>query len=292
MKTLYVVDGYLYVYTSYYARMGAHLCSPSGEPTGASYVFIKTIFKLLKKYKPDMLCVAMDSIGRTFRKQMYEAYKGSRPDTMPDDMILQINRIIEILGIMNIPVYRLETWEADDIIGTIVEQALLQGEIETTICTRDKDVLQLVEKDFVDVLDLNKGIRTDVDAVFEKWGIHPCQFIEFLALQGDASDHVPGVPGIGPKTAVNLLQDWGDGDTIYKNLRSIKGKLGETLLKGKDLYALSKDLVTIRRDVPIEIDFEAMEVGEFEWTRLNEIFVELGFNSLIQARTKSGRRLC
>jgi DNA polymerase-1 len=291
MKTLYVVDGYLYVYTSYYARLGAHLVSPSGEPTGASYMFTKTIFKLLKDHKPDMISVVMDSMGKTFRKEKYPDYKGSRPETMPDDMILQINRIIEILGLMNIPVYRVPKYEGDDLIGTIVDKANQRGDIKTTVCTRDKDVLQLLEKDRVDTIHLHKNIRMGVDDVYKKWGVYPCQFIDFLALQGDASDHVPGVPGVGPKRAVELLSDYGDGETIFKNLHAIKGKLGRTLREGMEMYELSKDLVTIRKDAPIDIDFEAMEVKPLEWTLLNEIFTTLGFNSLIQARTGRGRKL-
>jgi len=291
MKTLYVLDGYIFIYRAYFANMAAELTSSSGEPTGCTYLFMKMLFKILQEHKPDMLVVAMDSLGPTFRKKLFDSYKSSRPETMPDNMILQINRVIEILEIMDIPVFRVSTFEADDIIGTICKQAEPCFGIKTTICTRDKDVNQLIVDGKVDVLDPKTGFRTDAARVYEKWGVHPHQFIDFLALQGDSSDHVPGVPGIGPKGARTLLEDWGDGDTVYANLRHIKGAIGKKLRDRKDLYDMSRELVIIRTDVPIDLNTDDAIVRPFRWTRLNEIFSELGFTSLMQGRTSKGRKL-
>lgn len=291
MKTLYIIDGYMWVYTAFYAGVGKQLESPSGEPTTGTYVFFKTLFKMLKKHKPDMLCMAMDGPARTFRKDLYEGYKSSRPSSMPEGILVQMDRIKEILKIMEIPVFYSPGFEADDVIGTVVEKAWLNKGIKSTICTRDKDMLQLVKEDMIDVLDINKGIRTGVQEVLKKWGIHSHQFMDFLALQGDASDHVPGIRGIGPKKAVELLTDWGDAKTIYENVKSIKGSTKKKLVEGKEIFDLSKVLVTIRKDVPLNINWEDMEVREFDWNKLNEIFEELGFKSLISARTKDGRKL-
>jgi DNA polymerase-1 len=296
-QNLYIIDMYLYVYRSYFARLDKPLLSPDGEPTACVYVFLKTLFKLLKNRKPDMLVVAADSIGKTFRKEAYESYKGSRPETMPDDMIQQINRLIEILGIMDIPVFRKEGFEADDIIGTIVTEArraddgLALDLDKIYICTADKDMNQLIVENKVLCYDMNRDTVTGPASVIEKYGIEPYQFIEYLALSGDVSDHVPGVRGIGPKTAAALLQDWGDMKTAYSHISSMGTNVGKKLREGRKMFDLSKFLVTIKTDVPIEIDWEKAVVRDFEWTRLNEIFCDLGMMSLVKARASNGRRL-
>lgn len=278
----------MWIYTSYFAHMGKQLTSPAGELTTATYVFVKTLFKLLKNYSVDLLAVAMDSHFKTFRKQLFDGYKSNRPENMPEGISQQIERIEQILGIMGIPVYHAPGYEADDILGTIVEKAQ-DRDIMVTICTRDKDVLQLVKKSYVDVLDINKDIRTGFMEVFDKWGVFPSQFIDFLALQGDPSDNVPGIRGIGPKKAVELLKCWCSSENIYENLDSINEKTAQKLRDGKEDFILSKDLVTIRRNVPLDIDFKAMEVKDFDWEKLNPMFEELGFVSLMQARTKNRR---
>jgi len=290
MKTIYLIDGYLWSYVAFYAHMGQQLESPSGEPTTGTFIFLKTLFKLLKNYSPDMLCVCMDSPGRTFRKKLYADYKSSRPESMPEGILLQMNRIEQILHIMQIPVFHAPGFEGDDIIGTVAEKASLAG-FHSTICTKDKDMLQLIQEGVVEVLDINKDKITGVAEVVEKWGIHPHQFIDFLAFQGDQSDHVPGVHGIGKKKAVDLLVEWGDAETAYKNLRAIGGSTAKKLTEGREIFDLSKILVTIRKDVPLDINWEDMTVKEFNWVELNSIFQELGFNSLIHAVTSTGRRL-
>ncbi len=287
MKNLMIIDLYLWMYTSAFAGTKEELKSPSGEITTGTYVFCKTLLRMLRTYLPDMICGASDCHAKTFRKQMYEHYKNNRPEAMPEGLSQQIKRTKEILNIMGIPVYELPGYEADDIIGTIVEKAKSE-DIKITICTRDKDVIQLLNPN-VDMLDINKNKRTIFSDIREKWGIEPFQFRDFLALQGDPSDNVPGVKGIGPKKAVELLQKYTTAEIMYEHLKEIGGKTVEKLLSETLMFALSRDLVTICREVPIEIDFEDMKVKEFDWNKLNSIFEELGFLSLMPARTKNRR---
>lgn len=292
MKRLFILDLYMWIYTAYYAHVDKPLTSPSGEMTVGTYVFVKTLNKLIEKYQPDMICAASDLPGKTFRKKLYSGYKSSRPETMPEGICQQINRVKEILGIMKIPVYQLEGFEADDIIGTLVQKVKENPEkFEVFICTRDKDSLQLIDES-VFVFDINKGIKTGLNEVKEKWGIEPNQFIDFLTLQGDVSDHVPGVPGIGPKSAVQLLNDWGDLNVIYNNLNALPKGIAKKLREGEELCKLSKELVTIRRDVPIEVNFSDMEYqGKVNINELYNVYEELGFVSMIKPFTNIGKRL-
>lgn len=297
MKNLFLIDLYLWIYTSAFAGTKEELKSPSGEITTGTYVFFKTFLKMLRNHQPDMICVASDCHAKTFRKQMYEKYKNNRPEAMPEGMSQQIKRTKEILNIMGIPVYEMPGYEADDIIGTVVDKIEKSDEdIKIIICTRDKDAIQLLREDKVEMLDINKGNKTIFSDIIKKWGVTPIQFVDFLALQGDPSDNVPGVKGIGPKTAVELLKEWGSLDRIFRNNEfenhipiAATPKVCEKLINQKEMCLFSKNLVTIRRDVPIEINFEDMKVKEFDWNKLNSIFEELGFHSLMQARTKNRR---
>jgi len=276
-KKLYIIDGHAHIYAAYYARMRP-LTGPSGEPTQAVYIFTAAILGLIQRHNPDMLVVAMDSKAPTFRSEIYSEYKANRPE-MPDDMPAQIDRIEQILEAMNIPTLRLDGFEADDIIGTLAKKASKDG-IDTYICTRDKDMYQLVD-DHTYIFDIKKGEVLDDDALFEKYKIHPKDFLDVLALQGDTSDNVPGVPLIGEMNAVKLIQQYGSLDKLYKHVDEIKGKRGENLRKFKEQAYLSKELVTIDCNVPIEIDDGALAVKEFNKAELTRIFTELGFNRLL-----------
>jgi len=276
-KKLYIIDGHAHIYAAYYARMRP-LTGPSGEPTQAVYIFTAAILGLIQRHNPDMLVVAMDSKAPTFRSEIYSEYKANRPE-MPDDMPAQIDRIEQILEAMNIPTLRLDGFEADDIIGTLAKKASKDG-IDTYICARDKDMYQLVD-DHTYIFDIKKGEVLDDDALFEKYKIHPKDFLDVLALQGDTSDNVPGVPLIGEMNAVKLIQQYGSLDKLYKHVDEIKGKRGENLRKFKEQAYLSKELVTIDCNVPIEIDDGALAVKEFNKAELTRIFTELGFNRLL-----------
>jgi DNA polymerase-1 len=276
-KKLFIIDGHAYIYAAYYAKMRP-LTTPTGEPIQATYIFTTAILGLIQRQKPDMLAVAMDSKTPTFRVKIYPEYKAHRPP-MPDDMPVQINRIEQILGAMNVPVLRLNGFEADDVIGTLAKKAAADG-YDCLICSGDKDVLQLLD-DHISTFDIKTDTRTDVVTMVEQMGVTPEQFIDCLALQGDASDNVPGIPDVGTKTALDWIHKYGSIDNIYEHIDEIKGKRGDNLRKFKDSAILSKELVTIDCDVPLQIDYDALALKKFDEAKLAEIFTELGFNRLL-----------
>jgi len=277
-KKLYIIDGHAQIYADYWAPMSQRLTSPSGEPIKAAYIFTTTLFGLIQRQKPDMLAVAMDSKTPTFRTKIYSEYKAHRPP-MPDELPVQIDRIEQILAAMNIPVLRVDGFEADDVIGTIAKKASKDG-IDTYICAKDKDMYQLVD-DHTYIFDIKKGEILDDDALFEKYKIKPEHFIDVLALQGDASDNIPGVPLIGEMSAIKLIQEYGSLDSLYKNIDEIKGKKGENLRKFKEQAYLSKKLVIINTQAPVEIDYQKFRLKEPDKEKLVAIFTELGFNRLL-----------
>jgi len=277
-RKLYIIDGHAYIYAAYYAPMRQKLTSPTGEPTKATYIFTTTLLGIIQHQNPDMLVVAMDSKTPTFRSRIYSQYKANRPP-MPDDMPIQIDRIEQILKAMNIPILRLDGFEADDIIGTLAKKAAADGN-DVFICSRDKDILQLLD-DHISVLDVKTGISTGPDAMLEQMGITPTQFVDALALQGDTSDNVPGIPDVGPKTALGWIQKYGSIENLYKHIDEIKGKRGDNLRKFKDKLALSKRLVTIDCNVSLQVDYGTLLVKKFNEAELAQIFTELGFNRLL-----------
>ncbi|HUT31493.1 MAG TPA: DNA polymerase I [Sedimentisphaerales bacterium] len=277
-KKLYIIDGHAHIYAAYFAPMSQRLTSPTGEPTKATYIFTMAVLGLIERRKPDMLAVAMDSKAPTFRSEIYPEYKAQRPP-MPDDMPGQIDRIEQILHAMNVPVLRIDGFEADDIIGTLAKKAAKKG-IDTYICATDKDMYQLVDEHTY-IFDIKKGEVLDADRLFEKYRIHPKDFLDVLALQGDTSDNVPGVPLIGEMNAVKLIQQYGSLDKLYEHADEVKGKRGENLRNFKDQAYLSKKLVTINCDVPLKTDFDSLELTGPDNTKLSEIFTDLGFTRLL-----------
>ncbi len=277
-KKLYIIDGHAHIYAAYYAPMRQQLTSPSGEPTKATYIFTTAIAGLINRQKPDMLAVAMDSIAPTFRVKIYSEYKAHRPP-MPDDMPVQINRIEQILEAMKIPVLRVDGFEADDIMGTLAKKAAADG-YDCFICSKDKDILQLIDN-HISVFDIKTDTSTDADAMVEKICVTPEQFIDCLALQGDTTDNVPGIPDVGPKTALNWIQKYGSIENLYKHIDEIKGKRGQNLQRFRENLALSKKLITIDCNIPLKIDYKALALKKFDEAKLAQIFTELGFNRLL-----------
>jgi DNA polymerase-1 len=276
---LYIIDGHAHIYAAFFApTRGDPWTSPSGEPTQATCIFTTAILGLIKNRKPDMLVVAMDSKTPTFRKEMYSDYKAHRPP-MHEDMPVQINRIEQIMSAMNVPILRVNGFEADDIIGTLAKKASKEG-IDVYICAKDKDILQLID-DHVFGYDIKTGEVTDEAWVKAEMKISPAQFIDVLALQGDASDNVPGVDGFGEMTSLKYIQKYGSLDNLYAHADEITGKLGENLRKSKDLAYLSQKLVTIDCDVPVKIDYEAFAVKPADEALLTQIFNELGSARLL-----------
>jgi DNA polymerase-1 len=277
-KKLYIIDGHAHIYAAYYAPMRQRLTSPKGEPTKATYIFTQALVGLIQRQNPDMLVVAMDSKAPTFRTEMYTEYKANRPP-MPDDLPSQIDRIEQILQAMNIPILRVDGFEADDIIGTLAKRAASDG-YESMICSKDKDLLQLLDE-HISTFDIKTDTITDVPAMVEKTGVTPEQFIDCLALQGDTSDNVPGLPDVGPKTALDWIRKYGSIENLYKHVDEIKGKRGDNLRKFKDQLMLSRELVTIDCNVPLKVDYKDLQIGKFNESKLVEIFNELGFNRLL-----------
>ncbi len=277
-KKLYIIDGHAHIYAAYYAPMRQRLTSASGEPTKAVYIFTQMLFGLIQRQKPDMLVVTMDSKVPTFRSKIYPEYKAHRPP-MPEDMPKQIERIEQIVKAMNIPILRLDGFEADDLIGTLSKRAAADG-YESLICSKDKDLLQLID-DKISTYDVKTDTITDEKAMIEKMGVKPAQFIDCLALQGDAADNVPGVPDVGPKTAIDWIQKYGSIENLYEHIDEIKSKRGDNLREFKDKAMMSRELVTIKTDVPIEIDYKRYELQKYDEVELSRIFNELGFVRLL-----------
>ena len=277
-KKLYIIDGHAHIYAAYYAPMRQQLTSPTGELTNATYIFTTALLGLIQRHNPDMLVVAMDSKAPSFRVEIYSDYKANRPP-MPDDMPAQIDRIEQILAAMNIPLLRLDGFEADDIIGTLAKKASAKG-IDAFICSKDKDMLQLLDK-HICVLDIKTDTQTDKDSMAAEMKVSPKQFIDVLALQGDTVDNVPGVPDVGPKTALGWIQKYCSLENLYKHADEIKGKRGDNLRNSKDLAFLSRELVTIDCDAPVEIDYDAFALKKFDEGKLGQIFTDLGFNRLL-----------
>ncbi|MEN6306650.1 MAG: 5'-3' exonuclease H3TH domain-containing protein, partial [Anaerohalosphaeraceae bacterium] len=276
-KKLFIIDGHAHIYAAYYAPMRP-LNSPSGEPTKAVFVFTTALLGLLDREKPDMLVVAMDSKTPSFRTKIYPEYKAHRPP-MPEDMPPQINRIEQILEALNISMLRVDGWEADDIIGTLAAKAAQAG-IYAYICSKDKDMLQLVG-DYVATYDIKSGQKTDLQKMHEEINLLPRQFIDVLALQGDASDNVPGVPDVGPKTAIEWIQKYGSLEELYQHADEIKGKRGDNLRNNKDIAFLSQKLVTIDSNAPVEFNEKTFAVSEPNREKLAGLFKELGFTRLL-----------
>ncbi|MHC4566413.1 MAG: 5'-3' exonuclease H3TH domain-containing protein, partial [Planctomycetota bacterium] len=277
-KKLYIIDGHAHIYAAYFAPMRGQLTSPAGEPTKAVYIFTMALLGLIERHKPDMLVVALDSKEKTFRHDIYPEYKANRQE-MPDDLPPQIDRIEQILEAMNIPKLRLDGFEADDIIGTLAKKAAVDGH-ESLICSKDKDLLQLIDE-HISTFDIKTDTKTDREAMIEKLGIGPEQFIDCLALQGDTSDNVPGIPDVGPKTALAWIQKYGSMENLYEHVDEIKGKRGDNLRKFRDMADMSKVLVTIDCDVPIKIDYDELTRKDPDKAKLAEIFTELGFKNML-----------
>ena len=281
-KTFVVVDAMAMAYKAYYAFINRPLKTKTGEPTSAVYGFVSQMLKVLEDHKPDYIAVATDSKEKTFRHEKYEAYKATR-EAMPDDMIPQIGRIKEIVELMNIPLYILPGYEADDIIGTVVKLAEKKGMISYAI-TPDKDYMQLVTEKTI-VAKPGRGsdeiVFYDVKKVIEHYGFEPKQMIDYLALVGDSSDNIPGVKGVGEKTALPLIQQFGSIENIYKNLDKVdKPAVKKKLEDSKENAFLSKDLVTINCSVPMDFNFDKAKFEKPQFDKLRELFIELEFKNL------------
>lgn len=292
MKKLVAIDGNSIMNRAFYGIMNSKLLmTTDGVYTNAIYGFLTILLKIINEEKPDYLCVAFDLKAPTFRHKKYEDYKGTRKG-MPDELRVQMPIIKDILRAMNITICELEGYEADDIIGTLSKMAEENG-VKSLLLTGDKDYLQLATENVTVRIPTTKMGNTESTdytpiVIKEKYGIEPIQFIQIKGLMGDSSDNIPGVPGVGEKTAFSLITKYHDLDNIYasleegKELEGIKGKLKEKLVDNKELAFLSRELGTIYKEVPLDFDVDDLEVKEYNETELYNLFVKLQFRNFIE----------
>jgi len=278
MPNIYLIDGNSYLYRAFYAIRG--LTASDGTPTNAIFGFTNMILKILREKKPDYFAIVFDSPGKTHRHEMYSEYKAHRKP-MPEELRPQIPLIKDIIKAFNIRTIEMPGYEADDILAHIAKDAEKEG-LDTFIATGDKDFSQVVSQK-IKLYDTMKDKITEVKDVVERYGIQPFQFPEILALMGDASDNIPGAPGIGEKTAINLLKEFGDIDALIANHEKIKNARARNAVAGNiEKIRLSKELATFHPDVPLDIPVSELEIQEPDWETLKERFREFQFNSLIK----------
>jgi len=282
---LVLVDGSSYLYRAFHAMFKADLRNAAGAPTGAVRTVTSMLRRLHKEYPGSTVVVVFDAKGKTFRDDIYADYKSNRPP-MPDDLRAQIEPIHNIVRAMGLPLLMIEGVEADDVIGTLAHQAPEQG-IDVIVSTGDKDMAQLVNKHVTLVNTMTETVM-DIEGVKEKFGIPPSLIIDFLALMGDKVDNIPGVPGVGEKTALGLLQNLGGLDDIYQNLEAVRTlefrgakKMPEKLAENEELARLSYTLATIKTDVEMELSIDQLKQGEVDNAALYELFKALDFTTWV-----------
>lgn len=283
MKKVILVDGNNLVFRSYFATayQGVIMRNSKGFPTNALYGFINMMNKIINEENPNYILVAFDK-GKTFRHDKYVDYKAGRNET-PDDLKLQFPKAKELLTAMGIKYYEIDNYEADDIIGTVSKVVDEEDEFIATIISSDKDLLQLIS-DEVDVklLKSNNFIRMDKEEFKKQYSVDPIRMIDLKALMGDASDHIPGVKGIGEKTAISLLSKYDSLDNLYDNIDSVTGKTKEKLINDKKNAYMSYDLATIYREVPLDFELEDLKYNGVNREKYIELLKEFEFNSLLK----------
>jgi DNA polymerase-1 len=278
-KTLYLIDGSAYIHRAYHAIRG--LTSSKGLPTNAIFGFTRMLLKLIEDCNPKYAGMFFDAKGPTFRHDMYTDYKANRPP-MPEDMVAQIPYIKKITSAFQLPIIEMQGFEADDLIGTYARIAEKNG-YSVVMVTGDKDFIQLVTKAAI-IWDPMKDVTIDAEFVKKSYGVESSQMIEVMGLSGDTTDNIPGVPGIGQKTALNLIQKFGSMQALYQAVDSItQKKQRENLINFQDQAFLSRDLVTIDTRVPVLGDLKVFEIGAPDADALSELFKTLEFRQLQQA---------
>ncbi|MAG12712.1 hypothetical protein CL630_02750, partial [bacterium] len=299
-KRLVLLDAHAILHRGYHAL--PEFSSSKGEPTGALYGLSAMLMKIITELKPDYIAACYDMPGPTFRHEVYGEYKAKRPKTK-DDLIHQMNRSRDIFRAFDIPIYEKSGFEADDILGTVVEKMkkqLASGEIEIIIASGDMDTLQLVEGKKVQVYTLKRGINDtilyDEKAVRDRFGFAPELLVDFKGLRGDPSDNIMGIAGIGEKTATLLIQNFGNIEDIYKTLKKdeeklekkgVKARIINLLKEGEEEALFSKTLATIRYDVPISFSIPQEKWRDsFDIKKVASLFVELEFRTLTERAKK------
>ena len=282
-KKLTLIDGNNLIFRSYFATSysGAIMTNSKGFPTNAIYSFINMVNKILKEENPEYILVAFDK-GKTFRHKKYDFYKAGRAET-PDELKMQFKPAKEVLKAMGITPFEIDNYEADDIIGTLSKMASDSGDFETFIVSSDRDLLQLIDSNTkMKFLKHNDFTMVDEDVFREKYGCNPIRMIDLKALMGDSSDNIPGVHGIGEKTAIKLISEYGSLDNLYANIDSVTGKTKEKLIDGKKDAYMSYELATIYREVPLPFKIEDLKYEGIKKEELKKILTELEFHSLLK----------
>src|SRR3990172_7395455 len=272
------------IYRAYFALFNTPLTTSRGELVNAVFGFWSIVLRGFQDVRPDYVMACFDLAAPTFRHEAFAEYKATR-QKMPDDLRDQFPKVRELIEAFRIPIHQLEGWEADDLIGTLSRQAEGRG-LQTTIVSGDLDMLQLVSER-TSVMTTRGGVQQtvvyDPAAVFERYGLTPAQMIDFKALKGDTTDNIPGIPGVGDKTAAKLLQDFGSLDAMYAEVdRVTPEKLRQKVVEHHDQVLANRELVTIHRDLPVELDLSAAGLGHFDRAEVIRLFREYEFRSLVE----------
>lgn len=288
----FIIDGHALAYRQFFALPVASFSTRAGDPTNAVYGFARTLLDILQKDKPDYIAVSFDQ-GLSGRDQLYGEYKGTR-EKMPDELRTQLDRIVEMVSAFNMPLLMKEGYEADDVIGSVVGQAEAEG-VDVRIVTGDRDILQLLtEHTTVQLPNRRDGgpdVVWDVAAFREKYGLEPWQLVEYKALVGDTSDNIPGVKGIGDKTATKFLQEYSTIENLYAHIDEIKGSPQQKLIDGRESAFLSHQLAMIQRDVPVTLNLQSCLSHDYDAARVDELFGLLEFRSLRDRLPRASEQL-
>jgi DNA polymerase-1 len=281
-RTLYIIDSHSHLYASYYAI--PHLRAPDGEPTGATFGFTQAVLKILRDKKPDFLVAVFDGPAETFRKKAFADYKIQRKP-MPDDLQPQVPRVKEILHALGVADLDAPGYEADDLIARFTAEARADG-CHVVIVSRDKDLMQLLAPGVV-MFDNRRDETLDEAWLLAEKGLRPGQVADLLGLMGDAADNIPGVPGIGEKRAVALLQKFGSLDQVLARAAEIPGKMGESLRQSADVARLSRDLARLQPDIPVAVRYTDFSIRPSDDARLAALFRQLSFRALAEQFDKN-----
>lgn len=283
MKKFYLLDAYALIYRAYYGLIRSPRINSKGQNTSAIFGFLTTLNEVLQKEQPDLLAIGFDPSGQTFRHELFPEYKAQREAT-PEDIKMAVPIIKELIKAYRIPILEVPGFEADDVIGTMAKAAVREG-YEVRMITPDKDYAQLVEPNLLMQRPGHGNAPWEIlgpQEVCEKYGLQsPLQVIDYLALMGDAADNIPGCPGVGPKTATTLLQQFGSCEDIIAHSSELKGAVRKKIEEHVDEIKLSKVLTTIKTDVPLQYDFEQFKIEEPDKEALRQIFTELEFRSFL-----------
>ncbi|MEX1366094.1 MAG: 5'-3' exonuclease H3TH domain-containing protein, partial [Nannocystaceae bacterium] len=283
MDRLMLLDAHSLIYGAGFALHETPLTTSKGQLVNAAFGFWSIVLRGFTDMRPDHVMCCFD-VGRSFRADRYEAYKATRKPT-PDDLRDQFPIVRETLGAFGIPTYQMEGYEADDLIGALSRQAEAEG-LETLIVSGDLDMLQLVSEQ-TKLMTTRMGVSStviyDPARIEERYGLAPAQMIDFKALKGDSTDNIPGLAGVGDKTAAKLLTGWGSLDGVYEHIEEVKpDKLRQKLIDNRDDVLLWRELVTIDRDAPIDLDLDAARLGDYDRNEVIRLFREYEFRSLVE----------